>query len=88
MAKPDVQLLEGMEHAILSIKPDTPPAVLYVLFDNAFFPAGSHVAEVRVEQVVGTHDSKPGIDCAAFAFVDLVDSRFHVVVDAATRHAT
>jgi hypothetical protein len=23
-----------------------------------------------------------------FAFVDLVDSRFHVVVDAATRHAT
>jgi hypothetical protein len=42
------------------------------------------VAEVRIEQVVGTHDSKPGIDRATF---DFVDSRFHVVVDAATRHS-
>jgi hypothetical protein len=37
---------------------------------------------------VGTHNGKPGIDRATFAFVDLVDSRFHVVLDAATRHPT
>ncbi|KPB11912.1 hypothetical protein AC519_4667 [Pseudomonas savastanoi] len=88
LAEPDVQLLEGMEHAILSIEPDSPPAVLHVLFDDAFLPARGHVAEVRIEQIVRAHHGKPGIDRAAFAFVNLVDSRFHVVVDAATWHAT
>jgi hypothetical protein len=76
-----------MEHAILSIEPDSPPAVLHALFDDAFLPARGHVAEVRIEQIVRAHHGKPGVDRAAFAFVDLVDSRFHVVVDAATRHS-
>ncbi|CZT26262.1 hypothetical protein PCPL58_p4001 (plasmid) [Pseudomonas cerasi] len=72
----------------MSIEPDSPPAVLHVLFDDAFLPARGHVAEVRIEQIVRAHHGKPGIDRAAFAFVNLVDSRFHVVVDAATWHAT
>ncbi|MCY1246125.1 hypothetical protein D9M72_593310 [compost metagenome] len=77
-----------MEHAVLSIEPDAPSAVLDVLFNDAFFPAGSDVAEVRVEQVVRTHHGKPSIDRAALTLVDLVDSGLHVVVDAATRHPT
>ena len=77
-----------MELAVLNIGTDAPPAVPYVLFDNAFFPARGHVAKIRIGQVVRTHHSKPSIDRAAFAFVDLDDSRFHVLVDAATRHAT
>lgn len=64
------------KHAVLSIKPDSPPAVLNVLFDDALFPARSDGAEVRIEQVVRAHYGKPGIDRTAFAFVDLVDSRF------------
>jgi hypothetical protein len=36
---------------------------------------------------VRTHHGKPGIDRAALAFIDLVDSRFHVVVYSATWHA-
>lgn len=88
LAEPDVQLLEGMEHAVLSIEPDSSPAVLHVLFDDAFLPARGHVAEVRIEQIVRAHHGKPGVDRAAFPFFDLVDSRFHFVVDAATWHAT
>ncbi|MNN68745.1 hypothetical protein D3C81_1844780 [compost metagenome] len=88
MAEPDIQFFKGVEHAVLSIEPDAPPAVLYVLFDNAFFPARGHVAEVRIEQVVRAHHGKPGIDRASFTLVDLVDSRLHVVVDATTRHPT
>ncbi len=72
-AEPGVQLLEGMEHAVLSIEPDSSPAVLNVLFDDAFFPARGHVAEIRIEQIVRTHHGKPGVDRAAFAFV--VDAR-------------
>ncbi len=83
-----LELLEGMEHAVLSIEPDSSPAFLHVLFDDAFLPARGHVAEVRIEQIVRAHHGKPGVDRAAFVFVDLVDSRFHVVVDAATWHAT
>ena len=60
----------------------------YHIDNDAPFPARSNVAEVRIEQVVRAHHGKPGVDRAAFAFVDLVDSRFHVVVDAATWHAT
>lgn len=88
LAESDVQLLEGMEHAVLSIEPDSSPAVLHLLFDDAFFPARGHVAEVRIEQIVRAHHGKPGVDHAAFAFVDFVDSRFHVVVDAAPWHTT
>ena len=88
MTEPDIQFFEGVKDAVLSVDPNAPAAVLHVLFNDAFFLTRGDVAEVRIEQVVGTHDSKTGIDRAAFAFVDLVDSRFHVVVDAATRHST
>ncbi|MCY1445830.1 hypothetical protein D9M71_623620 [compost metagenome] len=49
LAEPGIQFLEGVEYAVLSIEPDAPPAVLDVLFNDAFFPAGGHVAEVRIE---------------------------------------
>ncbi len=41
LAEPGIQFLEGMEHAVLSIEPDAPPALLGVLFNDAFFPTGS-----------------------------------------------
>jgi len=49
--------------------------------------ARGHVAEVRIEPVERANCGKPNIDRTAFAFVDYVDSRFHVVVDAATRYS-
>ena len=74
-----------MEHAVLSIEPDVPLAVLDVIFDDAFFPAGGDVAETRIKQVVRAHHGKPGIDRAALT---LVDSGLHVVVDARDAAAT
>lgn len=80
-----IQFFEGVEHAILSIEPDTSPAVLNALFDNAFFPSPR---PVRIKQTVRTHPGKPSIDRAALTLVDLIDSGLHVVVDAATLHPT
>ncbi|MGF6284973.1 hypothetical protein ABH912_005481 [Pseudomonas sp. BT76 TE3572] len=88
LSEPDIQFFKGVEHAILSIEPDPSSAVLRVLFHDVFFPTQGHVAEVRIEQVVRADDGKPGIDRTVVAFVELIDSRFHVVVDAAKWHST
>jgi len=36
LAEPGIQFLEGVEHAVLSVQPDAPSAVLDVLFNDAF----------------------------------------------------
>lgn len=87
-AEPGTQFLKGVEHAVLSVKPNAPATVLNVIFDNALFPSRDYVAEIRIEQVVRGYPGKPSIDYAALAFIDVIDNRFQVVVDAATRHAT
>ena len=51
------------------------------------FPAGGYVAEVGVEQVVGSHSGEPGIHDPALANADLVDGSLHIVVDAAPGNA-
>ena len=60
--------------------------VLYVLLHDAFLPTGGSVAELVLEQVVARHRLKAGVDGTLFALAHFVDSRSHVVVDAALGH--
>jgi hypothetical protein len=46
------------------------------------------IAEVRIEKVVAGHGGQTRIDLALLANANLVDSRSHVVIDAAPRHAS
>lgn len=77
---------KGGKALVLRLQPDTPPAVLDILFDNALFPPRGNVAEVGIEQVVRAHHRKAGIDRTAFALVNPVDGGLHVVLDAPARH--
>ena len=61
--------------------------ILYVLLNLPFLPAGSGVAELRLEQEVAHHGREADVDLAFLAAADLVDGRLHVVVDAPPWHA-
>ena len=61
--------------------------VLDVLLDLPLLPAGSRIAELRLEQEVADHGREARVDLALLAAADLVDGRAHVVVDAPPRHA-
>ena len=65
-----------------SVLPESAPAVLNVLLDDAFLPSGSNIAEVGIEQVVRGHRRKALINDPRLALLDLVHRGLHVVVDA------
>ena len=50
-------------------------------------PSRGRIAEVSIEKVVAGHRGKACIDLALLADANLVNSRSHIVVDAAARHA-
>lgn len=56
------QAAQSVKGAGSGVQPDAPPAILHILFGDAFFPAGRDVAEIGVEEVVRTHHGEPGID--------------------------
>jgi hypothetical protein len=85
--EPRIEFGERAKSSALGIKPDSSASVLHVLLDDAFLPTRGDVAEVRIKQVVRAHDSKTRIDDTAFAFVHLIDSSLHVVVDATAGNA-
>ncbi len=87
LAQPGVEFAEAAELDLGRVDPDAPTAVLHVLLHHPFLPATGHVAEVRVVQVVRAHGGKALVDDASLAFLDLVNGRLHVVIDAPARHA-
>jgi hypothetical protein len=56
-------------------------------FDNALFPAGSDITEIRFKKVMAAHGCEAGIHAAFFTFMNVVHGSLHVVVDAVTRNA-
>ena len=68
--------------------PDASARVLDVLLDLALLPAGSAVAELRLEQVVAGHRREAAVDLALLAGANPIDCGAHVVVDAAPWHAS
>jgi len=86
--QPGVEFDEGAEAFLRGIDPDAKPAVLHVLLDDTLLPASGDVAEVGIDQVVRAHHREALVDGAALAFVHLVYSALHVVVDAAPGDAT
>jgi hypothetical protein len=62
--------------------------ILHILLDLAFLPTRSRVAELGLEHIVAGHRQEPGIDLPFLATADPIHRRLHVVVDAASRHAT
>jgi len=86
--QPDIEFIERTKVLCLGVHPDSPPGILHVLLDHPFLPAGGHVAEVRIKQVVRRHGKETCIDDATVAFGNLVHGRAHVVVDAALGYAT
>ena len=87
LGQPCVEFGGGREPKRLRLDPDAPAAVLHILLDHAFFATRGDVAEIGVEQVVGAHDGEARVDDAPFSLVDLVDRRFHIVVNAPARYA-
>jgi len=62
--------------------------ILDILLDLSFLPAGSRVAELRLEQIMAGHGLKAYIDVTLLATSNLVDGRAHVIVYSASRNAT
>ena len=85
--EPGIEFREGSEFLILRFQPNAPPAVLDIFLDDTFLPAGRHIAEVGIKQIVGAHHGKARIDDASLALVDFVDRGLHVVVNAAPGNA-
>lgn len=85
LGKPGIQLFEAMESIVAGGQPDAASTVLDILFDDTFFP--SRTLRCRSPGRTGSDHHEASIDRAAFTLGDPVDRRFHVVVDAATRHA-
>ena len=88
LGQPVVQTRHAVPALALGLVPDAGAPVAHVFLDDAFFPAAGHVTELGLEQVVPRHGFKPGIDDPLFAQAYLVNSGFHVVVDAALRYPT
>ena len=58
-----------------------------VLLDLAFLPARRRIAELGLVDIVVRHGEEAHVDLPLLAAADPINSRAHVVVDAATRHA-
>ena len=86
--KPRVQLDKCAKPLLTCLDPNPPAAVLNILLNDAFLPPRGDVAEISIKQVMAAHGLKASVDHALFAFLDLVDSGLHVVIDPATSHAT
>ena len=56
--QPDIEFGERAKAFFARVLPDSPPAILNVLLDNAFLPAGGDIAEVRIVQVMRGHAEK------------------------------
>jgi len=63
--------------------PDAAAHILDILLNNTFLPARSHIAEIRIEQVMCRHGKETRIDHTPVAFGHLVHGGLHVVVNAA-----
>ena len=87
LVQPRIEALQVRPAAFGRLQPDATTAILHVLLDNALLPASGAVAELRLEQVVARHGLEAGVDRAALALANLVDSCLHVVVDAPPWHA-
>src|ERR1700722_12917078 len=59
--------------------PEPMAGVLDVLLDLPLLPAGSWIAELRLEQEVADHGCEPCVDLAVLAAPDLVDRGAHVM---------
>ena len=70
-----------MEH------PKPMAGILDVLLDLPLLPAGSRIAELRLEQKVADHGWSSARDLALSSAADLVDGSSHIVVNAPARHA-
>ena len=66
--------------------PDAGSPVAHVLLDDALLPAAGNVAELWLKQVVARHGFKAGVDLSFLACQHLIDSGFHIVVNAALRY--
>ena len=62
-------------------------SVLNPFLDLPFFPACRGIAERRLENIVADHGEKARVHLPLLAGQDLIDRGFHIVVDAALRHA-
>src|SRR3984885_15271319 len=58
-----------------------------VFLDLPLLPAGSRIAELRLEQEVADHGLEARVDLALLSAADLVDGSSHIVVNAPPRHA-
>ena len=88
LPKPRIELGKRAKAPTLRLQPNAPTTVLDVLLHHALFPAGGHVAEVSIKQIVRTHHRKARIHHTTLALVDLINGRLHVVVDPAPGNAT
>ena len=88
LAQPRIELGKAAKAPLPRLHPDATAAVLHILLHAPLLPAAGTVAKIRVEQIVRAHGCKARIDHAAFALLDFVDRRLHVVVDATACHAT
>ena len=86
-SEPGIEFDERAKALLARVDPDAAAAVLHVLLDHPLLPARGDVTEVGIEQVVRAHHREAGVDDPAFALLDLVDRRLHVVVDAAPGNA-
>lgn len=73
-----------MEHAVLSIEPNSSGTVVNELPDAIAQP--EEKLQKSASNITRAHQRKP--DRAVFPFLDLVDSRFNILVDGAARHTT
>ena len=76
LAQPRIELDERAEAQQPRLLPDAAPAVLHILLDHAFLPTGSDIAEIGVEQIVGTHHRKAGVDHTTLTLLHLVTAVF------------
>ena len=53
--QPDIPISERTEPLLAGILPEPMPAILDILLDNAFLPAGSYIAEIWIKQVMCGH---------------------------------
>ena len=68
--------------------PDAIARVAYILLNLPFLPTCRRITERRFKQAVADHRLAPLVDISALATTYLIDSRFHVVVDASLRDTT
>ncbi len=88
LCEPVVQIRQRYPMLVGGSGPDLPTPVLYILLNNTFLPAGCHIAELGLEQVMTTHGQEAGIDGTLLTASDLVHSSLHIVVDTASWNAT